>query len=52
MQYIITNNLIIDYLIKYSLFTCKLHRNQTAYNLQKPKSYIYQKLIEENPLYL
>ena len=34
------NNLIVDYLKKYSELTCKLHRNQTAYNLQKPKSYI------------
>ena len=43
------NNLIINYIKKYSELKCKLHRNQIAYNLQKSKSYIYKILKEENP---
>lgn len=42
-------DLIKEQLNKYSEITCKIHRNQPVLNLQQSKSYIYNKLIEENP---
>lgn len=43
------NDLIKEKLSQYSELTCKIHRNQPIMNLQQSKSYIYKKLIEENP---
>lgn len=42
-------DLINEYLIKNSELTCKIHKNEAVFNLQRSKRYIYKQLINEHP---